>query len=173
MPALRDQPHAPEVLARGADLLDGLGLCWWLSSGTALGVFRDNALIPHDSDLDVGVRDDGTSDVLMAIDKAFVGAGFQSYRRMGYQRCYTYRGVIFDAYVFRIEGGKLVANTDCGRLSKPASLADQLVEVEFAGRWYPMLNPHEEYLRIRYGEDWRTPKANKSPWHQDAANLKK
>jgi phosphorylcholine metabolism protein LicD len=168
---LRDLPHAPEVLAAGADLLDGLKLCWWLSSGTALGVWRDGGLIPHDTDLDVGVL--AEPGAFEALDAAFPATGFTSYRQMPYQRAYMCRGVVFDVYVYRRENHHLVADTDSGRLIKPADLFDSLTTVEFAGRSYPMPNPPEDYLACRYGPKWRTPAKSKRPWHTETAALRR
>lgn len=169
MTPLRDLPHALEVLAAGADLLDDLGLRWWLSSGTALGAYRDGELISHDTDLDVGVL--GNADDLKAIDGGFSAAGFTSVRVMAYQRAYSLRGVIFDIYLFTRAGDLLVVDTDCGRMTKPARLVESLAWVELGGREYPIPNPPDEYLRIRYGQGWRTPAAGKRPWSEDAANL--
>lgn len=169
MTPLSALPHALDVLAAGADLLDDLDVRWWLSSGTALGAWRDGALIPHDTDLDVGVLDG--PQVPPLLDAAFTAAGFVSVRRMPYQLAYRLRDVIFDMYLFRREAAELAADTDCGRLAKPARLVDDLASVELAGRRYPIPNPPEEYLRIRYGPGWRTPTRVKRPWAEDAANL--
>jgi phosphorylcholine metabolism protein LicD len=169
MKVLRELPHAPEVLAAGADLLDGLDLTWWLSSGTALGVWRDGGLIAHDTDLDVGVLD--KPGVFALLDQAFRAAGFVDYRQTGYQRAYLYREVIFDVYVYRRENDQLVAYTEVGRLAKPARLFDDLTTLEFAGRIYPMPNPPDEYLRVRYGPAWHTPATHKRPWTSETEAL--
>lgn len=166
---LADQPQAVEVLAEGARLLDMLKVHWWLSAGTALGVYRDGCLIPWDNDLDVGVREDpGVFDLL---DKTFPPSGFESLRSTPYQRAYTRRDVVFDIYVYRVEGDLLVAHTEHGRLVKPARLISELAYVEFGGESYPMPSPPEDYLRVRYGDDWRTPRASKRNWIEDAAHL--
>lgn len=169
MTALGDCPHAPEVLAAGADLLDGLGVHWWLSSGTALGVHRDGGLIPWDTDLDVEVLDG--PGLLDTIDTAFRGGGFEPVRAMPYQRAYRSRRVVFDIYAYRRAGDELVADTEHGRLTTPSRLVEHPARVEFADRVYPMPNPVEEYLTVRYGPDWSTPRRSKRPWHHDAANL--
>jgi phosphorylcholine metabolism protein LicD len=168
--SLADTPHAAEVLAAGADLLDGLGLWWWLSAGTALGVVRDGRLIPHDTDLDVGVLDDPPG-VLDRVHLAFAAVGWAPARTMPYQRAYTSRGVIFDVYAYRRSGDQLVADTDCGRLAKPAGLFDPLAWLPFAGRLYPLPSPPAEYLQVRYGPGWRTPTRSKGPWQAETAAL--
>lgn len=169
MTPLGATPHAPEVLAQAADLLDGLGLRWWLSAGTALGIHRDGALIPHDTDLDIGVL--GGEELHPAVEAAFFGVGGSELRFMPWQRAFTVRGVIVDIYIFRRDGDLLVCDTECGRMSKPARLFDQFEMVEFSGRRYPMPSPAEDYLQVRYGPNWRIPRAEKRPWAEDAANL--
>jgi phosphorylcholine metabolism protein LicD len=165
-------PHATEVLSAGADLLDGLGLRWWLSAGTALGVVRDGALIPHDTDLDVGVLDDPPG-VLDRVHLTFAAAGWSSVRTMPYQAAYSSRGVILDVYAYRRDGDQLVADTECGRLAKPARLFDPLTWLPFAGRLYPLPTPPDEYLQVRYGPGWRTPAAAKGPWQHETAALQR
>jgi phosphorylcholine metabolism protein LicD len=165
-------PHATEVLAAGADLLDGLGVHWWLSAGTALGVVRDGRLIPHDTDLDVGVLDDPPG-VLDRVHLAFATAGWVLARLMPYQRAHLSRGVIFDVYAYRRDGDRLVADTDCGRLSKPAHLFAELTWLEFAGRCYPLPSPPSEYLEVRYGPGWRMPAGTKGPWQAETAALRR
>lgn len=166
---LGDCPHAPEVLAAGADLLDGLGVHWWLSSGTALGIHRDGGLIPWDTDLDVEVLDG--PGLLDTIDTAFRRSGFQSARMMPYQRAYRSRGVVFDIYAYRRDGEDLVVDTEHGRMAIPSRLVERPARVEFVGHVYPMPHPVEEYLTVRYGPDWSTPTRAKRPWQYDAANL--
>lgn len=167
--SLADTPHAAEVLAAGADLLDGIGLRWWLSAGTALGVVRDGRLIPHDTDLDVGVL--GHAGVLDRLHLAFAAAGWPLARQTSYQRAYRYRDVILDIYAYRREGDQLVADTEHGRLAKPARLFDELALMEFAGRLYPVPSPPEAYLQVRYGPGWRTPAISKGPWQTETAAL--
>jgi hypothetical protein len=102
---------------------------------------------------------------------AFAAAGWQSVRTMPYQAAYSSRGVVLDAYAYRRQGDQLVADTDCGRLVKPAGLFDRLTQLEFAGRLYPLPSPPAEYLQVRYGPGWRTPTTAKGPWQAETAAL--
>ena len=53
------KPYRIEVLAGIADLLNSMGVMWWLSDGTLLGWYRNNqSILPHDYDVDVSVLED-------------------------------------------------------------------------------------------------------------------
>lgn len=166
---LATKPQASFVLEGGADVLDELGVKWWLSAGTMLGLYRDGGFIPHDTDIDVGVLGEPSKEM----DEAFKSAGYLELRFMPFQRAFQKDNVVFDIYFFQQLNDTLICDCDIGRLIKPASLFDTLGTIEFLGREYPTPNPVETYLEVRYGKDWKIPKTKKDTWEQDAANLHK
>lgn len=159
------------MLAEAADVMDSLGSPWWLSSGTALGFVRDGGFIPHDTDLDVEMVAGPDSPKVFDVQRAFESAGWARIRYMPFQRAVIKNGVIFDIYFWYPDDLELVCDTEWGQMRQPAHLFQTLLMWEFQGRRYPMPNPPEEYCRIRYGEDWRTPKRAKVSGHLDAANI--
>lgn len=167
MRPLSEFPHAAEMLAEAAGIMDSLGETWWLSSGTALGFVRENGFIPHDTDLDIEVVE--TPGLIAKVQSAFEDAGWTEVRYMSFQRAMKKRGVIFDVYFFQRDGSDIVCDTEWGRMRQPAHLFTDPVPFDFKGETYPMPNPPEEYLRIRFGEDWRTPKSSKVSGHLDCA----
>ncbi|EDO36061.1 predicted protein [Nematostella vectensis] len=46
---------ARELLKTAVTALDGIGVRFWLSSGTCLGWFRQCSIIPHSKDVDIGI----------------------------------------------------------------------------------------------------------------------
>lgn len=155
-------------------MLDSLGIRFWLSAGTALGLYRDGDFIPHDTDLDIGTLEiTGRFDEM---DRAFDEAGFSRLEATHpsltdkFQRAYLFLGVLFDIYSYTREGDTIVAYTDSGKLVKPYGLFEDLNGVRFRGRAYPLPDPIEDYLEMRYGPDWRTPKTQKDAWTVDAAS---
>ena len=169
IPQLRNYPQAAEVLAAGAGILDDLGAHWWLSSGTALGIYRDGRLIPHDNDLDVGVLD--APELRGRIVAALRRAGADVFVDQPCQVASRLRDVVFDVRIFYRVEDQLVTDTEFGQMRKPARLVADLVTVEFDGRSYPLPNPPDEYMAVRYGPDWRTPKTSKGLWTHEAHNL--
>lgn len=61
-----------KILARAKTLLDGLGVPFWISSGTCLGYFRQCDIIPYAQDVDIGIF---ASDYKKQILPAFVARG--------------------------------------------------------------------------------------------------
>jgi hypothetical protein len=158
-------PLAEQVMKKGCDLLDRVGIKWWLSAGTVLGIRRDDALIYHDTDIDCGALD--ATDSFPALDELFREEGFRHLRSTSHQRAYMYLGTIFDVYTFNRHGDEVTAMVDDIEQVKPYRLFETLGTIEFRGRTYPTPNPLDEYLEVRYGPDWRTPKTSKSNWRED------
>jgi phosphorylcholine metabolism protein LicD len=168
---LAQTPHAAMVLDRGCSILEDLGIHYWLSAGTTLGIVRDGGFIPHDSDLDVASFD--ITDRFDEMDERFFADGFSEVLFMPYQRAYRFLGVIFDVYSFTTEGDTIVANMPEGKQVKPKRFFTELGSIVFEGRTYPVPRPVEGYLEMRYGDTWRTPKTKKEPWYADAVCLQK
>ena len=51
---LKDKNAIP-ILQKGCEVLENLGLKYWLSAGTLLGIHRDKKLIDHDTDIDIEI----------------------------------------------------------------------------------------------------------------------
>lgn len=162
--AIGKKPQAKDVLAEAGAVLDKLGVKWWLSAGTALGFHRDGGFIPHDSDIDVGIEG-----LPRNLPTAFYKAGFRKHKfERNFQRSFAKDDVLFDIYVFNKSADKMISDTTIGKIIKPYKLFTQLGEIEFAGKKYPVPNPIEDYLEVRFGASWRTPQKSKGKWYHDA-----
>ena len=143
-------------------VLEQLGVVFLLGSGTCLGATRDKALMPWDDDIDLlsvlGVNGlteakvDAVADALrekgyfirefaMANSKAF--ATVKNYVRISLE-CVR----IVDDIIYLFPGGFKI----------PASMFTQPKEIEFLGEQFLVPNPPEDYLRLKYGEEWMVPK---------------
>ena len=165
---------ARHILSEGCAILDRLGVRYWLSAGTALGAYRDqlsDEFLTRDTDLDVGVL--YQSHLHTIIKNYFEKNRFsvlRSYAIGQYpaQLAMIKKDIIFDIYFFVEEGEKLVNYNEYGKMIKPIKLINNMDTV----LGYPVPSPIENYLAIRYGKDWRTPKP-KCDWKDQCANLVK
>ena len=156
-----DLAVAERNLKEANQILDQLGVVFMLGSGVCLGATRDNAFIPWDDDIDLvsvngvnGLTDKAPDVVASAFrDKGyFVGEMDGAYSQVrvmmkDYQRMSWECLRIFDDDVYAYPGIRL-----------PAKLYTQPKEIEFLGEKFLVPNPPEEYLRLKYGEEWMVPK---------------
>ncbi len=156
-----DMAIAETVLKEAKQILDQLGLVFFLRHGTCLGAVRDNSFIPWDDDLDIGsvIGLHGlTEELVHSAAAVFEEKGFGvkvkinelnlsvDMQKSGIQLDWTcYR--IIDESIYQWPVVKI-----------PASLHDDLKEIDFLGEKFMVPNPPEEYFRLKYGPDWMTPK---------------
>ena len=167
-----DVPIAKEMLREAKQIMDQLGVVFFLRQGTCLGAVRDNDLIPWDDDLDLGsviglngltersmdrvvaaFRDNGYFVKVEGNDHYINAAMVKSSMRMDWA-CYR----IIDDNIFHYPGIRL-----------PIRLFTELKEIEFIGEKFLVPNPPEEYLRIKYGPSWKSPK--QMEWAKDVLQM--
>lgn len=171
IPTLEGKP-AMKVLKMGCKRLKKRGVHHWISSGTLLGLYRDQKLIPHDTDLDVNVLSDVNHPFLAKLE------GFDLVRSMYYkdlpmQSAFMREGVIFDIYYFYsgIKDGVAINYNEHGIIEKPLKYVKKLSTLSHEGETYPIPNHLEEFLVWRFGSDWKTPRKSKQSWEKDACHL--
>ena len=167
-----DVAIAKEMLREAKQIMDQLEVVFFLRQGTCLGAVRDNDLIPWDDDVDLGsviglngltersidpvvaaFRDNGYFAKVEGNDQYINAALTKSSMRMDWA-CYR----IIDDSIFHYP-----------RLRLPVRLFAELKEIEFIGEKFLVPNPPEEYLRIKYGPSWMTPK--KLEWVKDVVHM--
>ncbi len=167
-----DVAIAEELLGEAKQIMDRLGVVFFLRQGTCLGAIRDKGIIPWDDDLDLGsiiglhgVTEKTVDTVVSAfrnegyfarIDRNDYGisvAMMKSSTRIDWA-CYR----IIDDSIFHYPGVRI-----------PARLFIQLKEIDFINRKFLVPNPPEEYLRFKYGAEWMTPK--KAAFEKDVLEL--
>jgi hypothetical protein len=156
-----DISAATSVLLEAKQVLDELGVVFYLEEGTCLGAIREHGFIPHDDDVDIasvfglhGVTED-------LVDR--IAAGF---RERGF-----ITKVICQSHAFYVPAVKGSIRLDWhGRrvvdgstfhypgVRIPARLFENLKEIDFIGEKFLVPDPPEEFLQFKYGPDWRTPK---------------
>ena len=149
--------HAPKVLR----LAHRLPMKYWLGGGTLLGLYRDKDFISYDTDIDVevegyrGIQDD----ILSAIDSPLIRSIFLGPKVM--QMAFIENGVVFDIYILWPDKDKMVNYNEMGTMETPRHFYEKLSFLETKYGKYPIPNPVEDYLVVRYGQNWRVPSHSK------------
>ena len=154
--------NAPEVLHQAHRLGKLDGCKYWLGGGTVLGLYRQDDFIPGDTDIDIEVEGYPgiDSDLIVTFsDMDLIRTVYDKDRPM--QIAFIYKDVIFDVYVWWREGDFMVNHNDCGTMRIPARFYDELAWLQCQYGEFPTPWPIEEYLAIRYGKDWETPRNHK------------
>lgn len=149
--------QAQEVLFRAKEILDRLGIRFWLIYGTLLGAVRENSFISHDFDVDI--QTDMIEETIAAIP-VFDAAGMKLIR-VDPGRILTFRieeGAYIDIYFKRRAPFPL--NLWCTWLNGnivPKKLFRGLTEMQFLGRTFMVPQAPERLLEFFYGKSWHTP----------------
>jgi hypothetical protein len=156
-----DMVIAEKLLLEVKEVMDSNGVQFFLRQGTCLGAIRDGVFIPWDDDLDLGVilgANGFTEQSVEPLLAAFQERGYYIQSESSDNIIYAtllknkmridllFHRVI-DEHIYHWPGIWL-----------PIILFNQLKEINFIGETFLTPNPPEEYLRIKYGPDWRTPK---------------
>ncbi len=156
-----DSASAERILKEVRQIMDELGVKFFLRQGTCLGAIRHGSFIPWDDDLDIG--------------SVFGLHGFRERAVEPVARAFRDRGFItrierrdYDLYVPLVKDSVRVDWTCYRVVDKavfmypgvriPVELFASLKEIDFLGDRFLVPDPPEEYLRLKYGEDWRVPK---------------
>ncbi len=148
-----DVTTAESVLKEIKQILDELGITFFLRKGTCLGAIRDNELIPWDDDLDIGslIGYNGlTENLVEQVIDAFKDNGFiTKVDHFDYAiSVITLKSSIrTDWMVHRIIGD---STFHWPGVRIPARLFTHTKEIDFIGEKFQVPNPAEEYLRFMY-----------------------
>lgn len=156
-----DPELAGQMLKEAKGIIGQVGLPFFLRQGTCLGAVRDQAFIPWDDDIDLGFvigLNGCTEDLIEPVFDGFRDNGY--FVNVESNDRWVAAGMIksslrIDLTFFRIIDDSIF---HFPLIWMPAQLFGNLKEIEFMGDNYLVPNPPEEYLRIKYGPNWKTPK---------------
>ena len=156
-----DVAVAEKLLLEVKEVMDRLGVQFFLRQGTCLGAVRDNAFIPWDDDLDLGVIlgvKGFTEQSIKPLLAAFREIGF--YVQSESSDSVIYATLLRDDIRVDVLFHRVIDEQvyHWPGIWFPVALFNQLKEINFIGETFLVPNPPEEYLRIKYGPDWQTPK---------------
>ena len=160
-PATLFQEYYKYSLEKTKSLLDSVGQQFFLSSGTLLGAYRDNAFIHGDSDIDLNIM----------VDKFDPRVILQWLKSQVYPTIHIHGIFSRDLRIFLdweyatieinlmypVPGSAQYYSYHSGGYYWLNHIRD-LVPYDFYGKQYLIPANTEEYLTESYGEDWRTPK---------------
>ena len=160
-----DIDNATSVLKEMKRVLDDADVRFFLRQGTCLGAIRDNALIPWDDDLDLG-----SVIGLHGLTEEMVETVAATLREKGHivkldrqdhglQMVLVKSTLRVEWRCFRVFGDSVYQYP---AVRTPVRLFADLKEIEFLGERFYVPDPPDEYLRLKYGEDWMTPKQSGS-----------
>lgn len=173
--------------------MDSINESFFLTGGTCLGIKRDGALIEWDRDIDIGImNDESLYRIEEKLSKYYDEIKIEKYNergRSGYHGKQMWLKKFFGELILPIEvmvhyteGNNVYWNRSMGKTFKkknwnghgravwPKKLFDKFEKIEFAGEYFNIPSPAEEFLTILYGNDWRTPKIYKD-WRYNCYNL--
>ena len=156
-----DMATAEALLKEAKQILDRLGLVFFLRHGTCLGAVRDKAFIEWDDDLDIGsvIGLHGLTDAMVhEATSVFREHGFNSEvvdSELHLSVDLTKSGTQMDWTCYRIIGDSIY---QWPVVQIPVGLHRNLKEIEFLGEKFLVPSPPGEYLRLKYGPEWMIPK---------------
>jgi len=156
------------LLLETADILDELGIRFFLMQGTALGAYRDHGFTPTEADIDFGVLVEHLYpkqlvDALMDQDYQIETFSLP-FHRIRTIVAWKY-GIHVDIVGFIRWGAKRFTHSPVHpsvrepyAIVHDAGILETYQSVELFGRQFDIPSPIERYLQLEYGDDWRTPK---------------
>lgn len=171
-------PVAEKMLRDTAEILESAEIPYVLEAGTLLGIVREDRLLPWDTDMDITITSDFTSQ-LLSVRKKFWLKGYRTrvryYKRdtgpfkkgmprmlkIQTRRFLFFKGItlmdifikdlIKDEYFWTVGTKKPVLK------AAPRRFYENFTLYKFRGKWYSVPEDYIGYLEYHYG-DWKTPK---------------
>ncbi|RLC48109.1 MAG: hypothetical protein DRH57_02770 [Candidatus Cloacimonadota bacterium] len=158
---------AIENLADAKKILDNLNMRNWLTDGTLLGYYRENDIITHDKDVDIGcfIADYNDKIILKFIENDWNLENIFGRKDIGLELSFRRNYIKLDIFFFYEEGKKYWhgawLKTDKGRnLIKYYYDKFDLKEIEFKGYKFNIPEDILKYIITKYGESWNQPRKN-------------
>ena len=157
-----DKARAKENIKVITEILNSLGIKWWLDAGTCLGAIRDKDFISYDTDTDIGVMIKDPSEVWYLARELF-RKGFSFINDFGkiensYEFSWRKWGIKTDFFFYYKEGN--IVSSSVWKYKKQIiaeydkKIFENLKEIDFLGFKAFVPNPPEQYLTARYG-NWK------------------
>ncbi len=141
------------------NILEKIGVIYYLSSGTLLGAVREKDFIPWDWDVQMYLTMENAFPLRDKITKSLINNNFIIHKFNNDNDSLKWdirrKGIIFELTAWYRKGKWRYRKKESMRV--PSYLFDGYYNIDFKGVSYRTFNPPEKYLEFCYG-DWRTPK---------------
>ena len=153
-------------LVEANDVLRDIGVRVWLTDGTLLGYFRENDIIAHDFDADLGcLIEDFSEEIISAFQKnGWELAYVWGEKKQGLELTFRKDQVKVDIFFFyKDEDGRLWHGAWRKHDKKSLNLIKyyydpfELKEVDFLGSRFFIPKDTLKYVTTKYGKGWKTP----------------
>ena len=145
------------------DVMKQAGIPYWLSEGTALGVIRENRLLPWDDDIDTSFLEKYRDTFIKKVLPILEQNGFRIVFLLNKGHFFSFADKVGN----RLDVDIVSKNGKCGAPTTEhtgwnMSCDDMMKHIQyfknvpFLGRTFTV--PNETYLEYLYGKDWKTPK---------------
>jgi hypothetical protein len=159
------------TMKKAADIFKSLNISFSLFDGTLLGVYRDNRLIPHDTDIDFSVFYPADASL---IEQEFTKNGFTLGRKvMAFGKVqvlvfYTDNEELFEVLFLTVIGDNAYSFCENDFYFRYAlEHCNNLIPYVFNEYTFYIPQNTEKWLEHVYGENWRTPKSSKpNDWRE-------
>lgn len=165
-----DFDDGKRLLLKTADILDTLGVPFFLIQGTALGAYRDNGFTPTEADIDFGVLQEDLAPVVVPLVTQLIEQDYQietfslPFHRVRTIVAWKY-GIHVDIVGFlRWQDKRFGHSPVHPTVIEPYAIVHESKMLEVYqvvaawGRAFLVPKPIEQYLALEYGDDWRTPR---------------
>ena len=163
-----DQEAGKKGLLAIKKALDELGVPFLLAAGALLGIYRDGDLLPHDKDIDLMLPWNIPRLELINAVSRYGFVCFSSKEDIAGEQgqwnialVHLASGATIDFFFLKPEGDKLIHSIyKNGKILSISETNTGRGQIEYAGQTFWTYGNIELYFIEKYGEDWRTPKAN-------------
>jgi fukutin len=162
-----------ENLLSMRDCLDSINIPYWLTDGTLLGFYRDKDFIINDIDVDLGIHISSLDERLIDICKAngFNMLRYSGQKDYGLEYTFTRKGCNIDLFFFYDKDDYVWHGAwRHGEIIRFKYPRFNLQKVMFKGHQFSAPDNIEEYLILKYGDNWKTP-IGKWDWARDPKNI--
>ena len=161
---------AEDELFQAIEILERLEINYWLADGSLLGLYRDNALIPHDTDIDFYLLEYKDFSLLLS---EFESIGYKIGRRMRKKnRLYqltllspTGNLIDFCNWFYDLDNFVCFEAPEINfKRKQSSSFFEHSSFLEVKGVHIRTFHEPKIWLEMMYGRTWNIPESEKTDW---------